>query len=147
MTYPYHSVEPRPDAPHDGAPGIPPTERTMTSQRPDGADRRRHPRVPLDWPVTIRLPDGNHEARIRDVSRAGLCFFIDRSIPEMTVLALDLDLPPNEAGEAEHVRGSGVVVRCQPLSPRIDHYEVAVLLNDMAESDQDRLSAYVAGAG
>jgi hypothetical protein len=37
-----------------------------------------------------------------------------------------------------------VVVRCQPLSPRVDHYEIAVFLNDINEENRDRLDAYVA---
>ena len=124
----------------------------MPSSQPTGAERRRDPRAALDWPVTIILPDGSHEARLRDVSRAGICFFLDRRIPEMTVLALDLDLPVDPPGGPTghagsgggHVRGSGVVVRCQPLSPMVDHYEVAVFLNDIASEDRARLEAYVA---
>jgi len=116
----------------------------MNSSQPTGAERRRHPRVALDWPVTITLPDGDHEARLRDVSRAGVCFFLDRRIPEMTVLKLDLALPevPGDA-ERMQVAGSGVVVRCQQLSPHLDHYEVAVFLNDLTESDRARLESYV----
>ena len=30
------------------------------------------------------------------------------------------------------ISGSGVVVRCRPLAPSLEHYEVAVFLNDMA---------------
>jgi hypothetical protein len=123
----------------------------MSQPRQAGAERRRHPRVALDWPVKISLPDGTHEARLRDISRAGVCFFLDRRIPEMTVLRMDLDLPPREPGQdvspsgAAHVAGSGVVVRCQPLSPHVDHYEIAVFLNDLGESDRESLEAYVSG--
>lgn len=116
-------------------------------REPRGAERRRHPRVPFDWPVTIALPDGEHEARLRDVSRAGVCFFLDRQIPEMTVLRLVVDLPECGSGPArspEHtVRGSGVVVRCRALSPHVDHYEIAVFLNDISELDRARLEAFV----
>jgi len=114
------------------------------SSEPKGAERRRHPRAVLDWPVTVRLPDGNHEARLRDVSRAGVCFYLDRRIPEMTVLGLDLELPcASDRAPKVRVTGSGVVVRCQPLSPRVDHYEIAVFLNDLGEEHRDRLASFV----
>ena len=116
----------------------------MSQSRQTGAERRRHPRVALDWPVTISLPDGTHEARLRDISRAGVCFFLDRRIPEMTVLQMGLDLPPrSEFPDGAHVGGAGVVVRCRPLSPHVDHYEIAVFLNDLCESDRESLEAYV----
>lgn len=117
----------------------------MNASQPRGAERRRHPRVALDLPVTITLPDGDHEARLRDLSRAGVCFFLDRRIPEMTVLKMDLDLPGSDAStDAVNVRGAGVVVRCQPLSPHVDHYEVAVFLNDITDSNRERLETYLA---
>ncbi len=120
----------------------------MQQPPPSGRERRRHVRVALDWPVTISLADGTFEARLRDISRAGVCFFLDRRIPEMTILSMDLDLPPlGDGPEREHVRGSGVVVRCQPLSPHIDHYEVAVFLNDVSEESRERLDAYVGRVG
>lgn len=121
------------------------------TREPRGAERRRHPRVPFDWPVTIALPDGEHAARLRDVSRAGVCFFLDRRIPEMTVLRLAVDLPERGTGAARSpeytVRGSGVVVRCRPLSPHVDHFEVAVFLNDISELDRAKLEAFVQAHG
>ena len=122
----------------------------MSQQTPAGhVDRRRHPRIAVDWPCSISLEDGSHEARLRDVSQAGVCFFLDRRVPEMTILQMSLDLPPlpgkgNEAGP--RLEGSGVVVRCQPLSQHVDHYEVAVFLNDLSESNRERLEAYVVAA-
>ena len=34
-------------------------------------------------------------------------------------------------------------VRCRPLSPHVDHYEIAVFLNDLCEADRESLEAYV----
>lgn len=107
-----------------------------------GSERRRHPRVALDCPVTISLPDGELEARLRDLSPAGVCFFLDRRIPEMTVLEMVLPLPEAD-GAVSTVRGSGVVVRCQPLSPHVDHYEVAIFLNQLGDEDRARLERFV----
>jgi len=118
----------------------------MKHTPPAGRERRQHPRAALDVPITISLSEGTYEARLRDISRAGVCFFLDRRIPEMTVLRMDLDLPGNGDGRVrQHVAGSGVVVRCRALSPHVDHYEVAVFLNDVTEETRERLAAYVAG--
>lgn len=105
-----------------------------------GGERRRHPRTPVEWPITIALADGTYEARLRDVSAAGVCFFLDRPVPEMTVLELQFDLPDGSAS----MQCRGAVVRCEKISPQIDHFEVAVFLHDIAESDREALGAYVA---
>ena len=115
-----------------------------TVPRPcEGDERRNHPRAAVDWPITITLDDGDHEARIRDVSRSGVCFYLDRRVPEMTVLRMVLDVPAAERGGPPLV-GGGVVVRCRPIADLVDHYEIAVYLHDMNESDRDRLESYVA---
>ena len=108
-----------------------------------GAERRRDTRTVVDFPVVIALPDGEHQARLRDVSQSGVCFFLDRRIPEMTILQMEFDLPRNTGGEEAHVTGGGVVVRCQPVSQHVDHYEVAVFLNDLSSENRERLAQYV----
>jgi hypothetical protein len=108
------------------------------------AERRLHPRVEVDCPVTVSLPDGQHAARLRDLSRAGVCLFLDRRIPEMTILGLSLELPPLPGARARRVQGRGVVVRCQALSPHVDHFEIAVFLNDLDERNRRTLEDYVA---
>jgi hypothetical protein len=115
-----------------------------TSPSQSAPERRRHPRIPTDLPVTIDLAEGRHEARLRDISRAGICFFLDRRIQEMTILHMRVDLPCLPEGTLR-IEGSGVVVRCEALSPHLDHYEIAVFLNDLSEEDRSRLDAYVAG--
>jgi hypothetical protein len=108
-----------------------------------GVERRRWPRAALDWPVTIALADGAHAARLRDVSGAGLCFFLDRRVPEMTLLQVELELPGMRAAGAGHIRAAGVVVRCQAIAPALDHYEVAVFLNQISAADRRRLEDLV----
>jgi hypothetical protein len=133
-------VDPVPRRTYDGR-FVPCPANTMT-QSP--SERRRHPRAALDWPVTLELPEGPCEARLRDVSRIGLCFFLDRPVTEMTVLSMQIVLPPPlPDSPGAQVNGSGVVVRCQPLSTLVDHYEIAVFLNDMDEEQRKRLDAFV----
>ena len=109
-----------------------------------GQERRRHPRIPADWPLHLALDDGEHTARIRDISRAGVCFFLDRAVPVMTLLGVELDLPVH--GGPRRIRGNGAVVRCERIADRVDHYEIAVFLHDMLEDDRRELDAFVAQA-
>jgi hypothetical protein len=106
-------------------------------------ERRAHPRAACDWPITIQLRDGAHPARLRDVSRAGICFFLDRAIPEMTILSVRIELPAARPSGPGWIDGRGVVVRCQPISRGVEHYEVAVFLDSLSEADRERLSAFV----
>lgn len=106
-----------------------------------GAERRRWARAQSDLPITVAISGSADPARVRDVSRAGVCFFFDRPIPMMTVLEVTLEMK-TRAG-AQTIRGNGAVVRCERIAKGLDHYEIAVFLHDMPESDRERLEAYV----
>jgi len=108
-----------------------------------GPDRREHPRAPADWNLTLRLADGDVEARLRDVSRRGLCFFVDRPLPELTQLAIEVDLPADAAGGGlERVRATGAIVRCERIADAVDHWEVAVFLHDIDEASAEAIDAF-----
>ncbi|MEM7311326.1 MAG: PilZ domain-containing protein [Planctomycetota bacterium] len=105
----------------------------------EGDERRHHPRASVDWPIAIALEGGVHQARLRDVSRSGVSFYIEHRVPEMTLLRLELEVP----GGDKRVRGTGVVVRCRQLSPAVEHYEVAVFLNEMDDEEREVLASLV----
>ena len=113
----------------------------VESESKSGADRRRHPRAAADWTVEIALDGGTQRARLRDVSRIGVCFHTEKPIPMMTVLSVGLDLPV--AHGMRRITGSGAVVRCERISPALEHYEVALFLHDMTESDRAALDEHV----
>ena len=117
----------------------PHSDETMTEK--GGIERRRHGRASADWPITLNLADGVYEAKLRDLSRGGVCFFLDRPLSPMTLLRLELKLPV--PGGVRNVIGSGAVVRCEKISARLDHYEIAVFLQDVAEPDRDALEGFV----
>jgi hypothetical protein len=123
-------------------------ESTSHSTRP--SDRRRDPRARADWPVTLRVGDRHVEAserepvRLRDLSASGVCFFLDRPIDEMTVVELQLELPDNGRSPARRIVAQGAVVRCAQISPRIEHFEVAVFLHNINEDDRRAIAAWVA---
>ncbi len=78
-----------------------------------GRERRRWARAGADLPITVALDGGRSEARVRDISRAGVCFFLDRPIPLMTVLELAMDLHVKNG--VRKIRGAGAVVRCEKI--------------------------------
>ena len=125
----------------------PPEDATASSaaDASSPADRRRWPRAKADWPVQLSMDGGRFEARVRDVSRAGVCFFLDRPVKLMTILSVELDLPMEDG--VRHVRGQGAVVRCEKISDRLDHYEIALFLSDLAEPDRDAVESFVAASG
>jgi hypothetical protein len=96
-------------------------------------------------PITLVGPEGSSEAKVRDVSRAGVCFFVDRPVPLMTVLGVAFDLA-TPVGRTR-VQGHGAVVRCEKIARGVDHWEVAVFLHDMAEGDRHALEEFVATRG
>jgi hypothetical protein len=111
--------------------------RTSEAQ-PAGAERRQHARATADWPVLLDLPKGKTPARLRDISAAGVSFFLDEPIPEMTVLALELQFGTKK------IQARGAVVRCERISPHIEHYEIALFLHEIGEADRDTMARYVA---
>jgi hypothetical protein len=125
----------------------------MTSTQPStegnpskkGAERRRWSRAQAEWPIHVQLDEGTFEARVRDISQAGVCFFLDRPVSEMTRLRIDLEVPV--AGGVRRVTGSGAVVRCEKISARLDHYEIAVFLQEIADPDRETIRDYVSERG
>lgn len=111
-----------------------------------GRERRRWPRAKADWPISLDLPEGRYEARVRDISKAGVCFFLDRPLNMMTALKIELELPL-ESSDGERmdcvIRGQGIVVRAEKISERIDHYEIAVFMPDLTQAEKDAIEEYV----
>jgi hypothetical protein len=117
-----------------------------TPERPapttPASERRRWTRADADIPVTISLVGGKSEARVRDISRAGVCFYLDRPIPLMTILELSMNL--RNADGVRRVGGHGAVVRCEKIAKAVDHYEIALFLHEMADADRRVIEEFVA---
>src|SRR5262245_56404808 len=116
-------------------------QRDQAPGKKDGSERRRWTRANADLPITLFLAAGKCEARIRDLSRSGVCFFLDRPIPMMTVLQMSFALRVKDG--LRQVNGYGAVVRCEKISKAIDHYEIALFLHEMAEADRRAIEEYV----
>lgn len=107
-----------------------------------GPEKRRWARARADLPITLFLQNGKCEARIRDISRAGVCFFLDRPVPLMTVLRMSLGLRVKDG--LRYVNGYGAVVRCEKIAKAVDHWEIALFLNEMADADRRAIEEFVA---
>jgi hypothetical protein len=121
---------------------MPPSPNTSHQQPGDDRERRKFRRARLDLPISITMEDGDHEAKIRDVSRGGVCFFLDRPIPEMTALRVEFELPTEHGRRT--ITGDGAVVRCERISRTLEHYEIAVFVQNMAAPDRETIERYVA---
>lgn len=105
-----------------------------------GRERRRWPRAKADWPISLELPEGRFEARVRDVSEAGVCCFLDRPLDLMVVLGIELEFPGMNGAT---VSGQGIVVRSERISEALDHYEIAVFMPDLSAEDKRTIATYV----
>lgn len=119
-----------------------PNQRPSPVQPPAGRERRRSPRAQADRPLTVLVEGAPREVRLRDLSASGLCFFAEQPLPEMTALQIALDLPRG-GGQTDRVEASGAVVRCQPISPRLEHYEIAVFFHDISPENRQHLERFV----
>ena len=121
----------------------PPTPQPLPepARAPNPAERRRWPRARAERPATVAIDGGAHEARVRDISAAGVCFFLDRPLPEMSRVRVQLELPV--AGGTRVVSGLGAVVRCERIGMAIEHFEIAVYLQEVAEPDRLTIAEYV----
>lgn len=113
----------------------------LAHSQKSGRERRRWPRAKADWPISLNLPEGRYEARVRDISQAGVCFFLDRPLKLMTTLAIELDLP--HASDHTVIKGTGVVVRSENISDALDHYEIAVFMPELTAAEKGAIAMFV----
>jgi hypothetical protein len=64
----------------------------------------------------------------------------------MTTLQVELELEM-ETSDGEPltigIRGHGIVVRSEKISERLDHYEIAVFMPELTQSEKDAIRDYV----
>ncbi len=110
------------------------------SKSGDGRERRRYPRAQIEGVVTLNLKSGVHHAKLRDISRSGVSFYLERPVPMMTLLELELRLP---SSTPRSILARGAVVRCDRIGPNVEHWEIAVFLHETTEKDREAIDAFV----
>lgn len=77
----------------------------MDAHDPPHAERRRHPRFPVDVPARLTLVGLTVEGRLVDVSARGVCFFttdLALRVQDCNFVQVEFDLPA--AGTTRHVQ-------------------------------------------
>lgn len=112
---------------------------TNSEESPKPAERRRAPRVAADLPLELKARDAGAPARLKDISRLGLCCRFPEAVPEMTLVEVGIEL-----GEGRRIKAHGAVVRCEPDPTADEGFEVAVFFTDMPGEDRRALEDWLA---
>ena len=64
-----------------------------SSQRINGAEMRRHPRLEISWPAVVEIRQASIEARLKDISLGGAFVVCDESIPPNEKFRLYVEVP------------------------------------------------------
>lgn len=80
-------------------------------------ERRYLPRFALEVPLQLKLAgsDATIAGKTRDVSGAGVFFYVDRAIPESSEVQFTMTLPP------ELTRTAAIQVECRGTVLRVTH--------------------------
>ena len=102
------------------------------------AERRNAPRADADFPVQLSADAGAQPAVLQNISQTGLCCHFPDPLTEMTLMAIDLNLPEGAA------KVKGVVVRCDKLRGMDPPtYEAAIYFTEMEPATRRAIDAYV----
>lgn len=63
----------------------------------DGIEKRRHPRIPVRWPVTIITEQGTIEGESRNITVAGVFVHCQEEIHENEVHQMIIKIPKQES--------------------------------------------------
>ena len=103
-------------------------------------ERRRAPRAPVSIPLQLSPHGAAQPAELVNLSTSGLCCRFSEAMTEMTLVAIDLQLP----GARDSATVQGAVVRCDKLrgvSPPT--YELGIFFTDMSDATRKALHTFV----
>jgi len=108
-----------------------------------GAERRKAPRSAESLPLAVTEGDVSVQAKMQNLSAAGMYCTMDRFIPPMTKLDLKLEL--TGSARPAKIRCVAVVVRVEPsvTDGEVMRYNTALFFTDLAERDRKAISQFV----
>lgn len=105
---------------------------------PLSAEKRRAPRMPVDWSVQARVlgeEQGLGAARLTNISKGGIAVLLDRAVERDAVLKVSFS--PGDGGQ--EVQAYATVAWC--LGP--DEPHAGLRFMGIGENDQERLAVMV----
>lgn len=107
-----------------------------------GNERRRYPRIAKALKIRVNADQNQIATETVNVSCGGTLCWLDRPVPAMTKVAVDLALPKRL------VHCAGAVVRCQPApsqapAARGRRYRLAVLFTEVSREDHRAIAEFV----
>ena len=67
-----------------------------SSQKANGKDMRRHPRMKVAWPATMEIPHGSIKVRLKDISLGGAFIMSGEALPLNEKFRLYVEAPDEE---------------------------------------------------
>jgi hypothetical protein len=67
-----------------------------SSQKFNGEEMRRHPRMEVSWPAAVEIPHGSIKVRLKDISLGGAFVICQESIPLNEQFRLYVQVPDEE---------------------------------------------------
>jgi c-di-GMP-binding flagellar brake protein YcgR len=118
--------------------------REMTSECYNGPERRQHVRVDRHVPLKITREEEDIVAETVNISRSGAYCRINKRIPLMMKLKIQLLLPLRQGNKSvtKSIHCQGVVVRIEP-SLEEGFYNIAIFFNEIARRDAELINDYV----
>lgn len=115
----------------------------MSAECYKGSERRQHVRVERHVPLKITQEEGDIVAETVNISRSGAYCRLNKRIPVMTKLKIQLLLPLRKGNKSatKSIHCQGVVVRIEPCVEGF--YHIAIFFNEIAQRDAELINDYV----
>ena len=111
-------------------------------------EKRRAKRVPASGPISFAHIKDSQPALLKNISRNGLCCISETHIPEMTQVALAIQMPALPEEDRDHylLKCHGAVVRCDPVVRNNSRakWEVGIFFTEMDAEAIELLEGYIA---
>ncbi len=110
-------------------------------------EKRRQPRTKKSINIKIKTNGSIIAAESINLSCIGAYCRVDKYIPYMTNLKIDLALPSDDQESGvEYVKCNGVVVRVEEALPEADVgniYNIAIFFNEISESVKEKIANFL----
>ncbi|MBI4227413.1 MAG: PilZ domain-containing protein [Candidatus Omnitrophica bacterium] len=108
------------------------------------SEHRRYPRIARALKIRVNADQQQLATKTINVSCGGTLCWVDRAVPPMTKVAIDLALPQRL------VHCAGVVVRCQPAPAGASgdrwRHQLAVFFTEVRRDDHRAIAEFVLDA-